>query len=77
MQDTGAYDRPEAVPPQAVFLWRLVLSFAAVTREAGLHHLFQSGRQPRPSYVHSPTGSLPSRKIGKLHLVQEAGQIKY
>lgn len=60
----GAYDRPEATDwyhPQAPFLWRLVLSLAAVTRETSLHHLFQKGRQPRPSY--SPTGSVSSRKL--------------
>lgn len=33
--------------PQPVLLWRLAVSFAAVMREAGLHHLlFQKGRQP-------------------------------
>lgn len=47
--------------PQSVPLWRLVLTFAAVTRESALHHLFQKGRQHRPS--HSPTGSVFSRKL--------------
>ena len=31
---------------QPVLLWRLAVSFAAVMREAGLHRLFQKGRQP-------------------------------